>query len=310
MRMRRYKLEFMEAVYHVFSRVVDRQFKFDDAVKKDFEKLLWRVATFSGVEIITYALMTNHFHVLVRVHPRWTVVKEEDVLERVGSLYGALKKQWLKNKLAHLREAGDEVAVEALLDSYRVRMNDISEFMKTLKLRMTIGFNKAHEREGTLWEGRFHSVLLEDAAGSRLLRFAAAYIDLNPVRAGIVSQPGAYRWCGYANAKGGSCWAEKGKNGIATLYANMPKKALEHYGAFLRVQAAKKVTVHAGKQAPGPRSLEDLHVKNETFTRSRAIGGRAFIASVAGDRPPGGVTSFPSGGSDPLLAVGRLTRRR
>ena len=309
MRMRRYKLEFREAVYHVCSRVVDRQFKFDDQTKNDFQKILWKVATFSGVELITYVLMTDHFHVLVRVHPKWTEVGQEEVLRRVGVLYGGLKKQWLKNKLAYFVEAKDNTAAEALLDSYRSRMNDISEFMKTLKLRMTINFNIKHNREGTLWEGRFHSVLLEDSIESKLLRFVAAYIDLNPVRAGMVGDSGSYRWCGYANACGSSCWAEQGGQGIASLYAKMPEESLDCYGRFLRARAAKKGLVKASRKTEGSRMLTDVHVRNDALVRSRLIGSRAFIENVAGKRPAGGVTSFESGDCGPLLVVGRFKKR-
>ena len=239
MRLKRYTRELAEAVYHIFSRVVDRQFKFDDEVKEEFLTLLWQVATFSGVELITYALMTDHFHILVRVHPIWTVVSEEEVLSRIKTLYGAPEMQRVKNKLEHFREKGDDDAAEALLDTFRARMNNVSEFMKTLKLRMTIGYNKKHNREGTLWGGRFNSILLEDDPESRLLQFVAAYIDLNPVRAGIVRNPRSYRWCGFANAKGGGCWTEKGENGLASIYGRTTGKALDRYDAFLQGRMAK-----------------------------------------------------------------------
>ena len=308
MRLKRYTRELAEAVYHIFSRVVDRQFKFDDEVKEEFLTLLWQVATFSGVELITYALMTDHFHILVRVHPIWTVVSEEEVLSRIKTLYGAPEMQRVKNKLEHLREKGDDDAAEALLDTFRARMNNVSEFMKTLKLRMTIGYNKKHNREGTLWGGRFNSILLEDDPESRLLQFVAAYIDLNPVRAGIVGNPRSYRWCGFANAKGGGCWAEEGEKGLGTIYGRMPGKALDLYDAFLRGRMAKKGLGKGRKDASGPRPLTDILIRNETYIRSRAIGSRAFIFSIAGERPPGGVTEFPGGANGPLLAVGRLVR--
>jgi hypothetical protein len=51
---------------------------------------------------------------------------------------------------------------------------------------------------GTLWEGRFKSVLVEGTG--QTLSTMAAYIDLNPVRAGIVKDPADYRWSGYAEA--------------------------------------------------------------------------------------------------------------
>jgi putative transposase len=72
---------------------------------------------------------------------------------------------------------------------------------------MTLAFNYAHGRRGTLWEGRFKCTLVE---GGDALRAVAAYIDLNPVRAGLVERPEDYRWCSYAAAVGGMRLARSG----------------------------------------------------------------------------------------------------
>jgi len=71
-------------------------------------------------------------------------------------------------------------------------------FMKEFKQRFSRWYNRRTERFGTLWAERFKSVLVEDSP--RALRTVAAYIDLNPVRAGIVGDPKDYRFCGYAAA--------------------------------------------------------------------------------------------------------------
>ncbi|MGY8697004.1 MAG: transposase, partial [Verrucomicrobiia bacterium] len=81
-------------------------------------------------------------------------------------------------------------------------MGDVSLFMKELKQRFSIWYNKSHRRQGTLWGERFKSVLVQDDPFA--LMTIAAYIDLNPVRAGIVSDPVEYRYCGYGEAMGGS----------------------------------------------------------------------------------------------------------
>ena len=70
--------------------------------------------------------------------------------------------------------------------------------MKTVKQRFSIWFSKSHQRYGTLWADRFKSVLVEGSGNP--LQTMAAYIDLNPVRAGIVDDPKDYRFCGYAEA--------------------------------------------------------------------------------------------------------------
>jgi len=80
--------------------------------------------------------------------------------------------------------------------------------MKELKQRFSIWYNRSHRRSGTLWGERFKSVLVQDDPGA--LVTIAAHIDLNPVRAGIVSDPVEYRYCGYGEAIGGSKIARRG----------------------------------------------------------------------------------------------------
>jgi hypothetical protein len=79
-------------------------------------------------------------------------------------------------------------------------MQDLGEFMKGLLQRFTQWFNRAHTRTGTLWEDRFKSVIVEDGVAARTI---SAYIDLNPVRAGMLKDPADYRWSSYGEAVGG-----------------------------------------------------------------------------------------------------------
>jgi len=67
MRMARIKITGRGAVYHCISRVVGGQLLLGSLEKEKLREMLWQQAEFSGVEIITYCLMANHIHVLVRV---------------------------------------------------------------------------------------------------------------------------------------------------------------------------------------------------------------------------------------------------
>jgi hypothetical protein len=78
-------------------------------------------------------------------------------------------------------------------------MHDLSEFMKTLLQRFTRWHNTRRKRRGNLWEETFKSVVVEDGLACQTM---AAYIDLNPVRAGMVKDPGEYRWSSYGEAMG------------------------------------------------------------------------------------------------------------
>ncbi|MGE3312392.1 MAG: transposase, partial [Limisphaerales bacterium] len=78
--------------------------------------------------------------------------------------------------------AHDAEGLAAYLATFHARMYDVSAFMKLVKQRFTQWYNRRVGRKGTLWEDRFRSVLVE-GAGDALVTMAA-YIDLNPVRAG------------------------------------------------------------------------------------------------------------------------------
>jgi hypothetical protein len=109
--------------------------------------------------------------------------------------------------LENFRKLGAEEGAEALREKFLARMYDLSAYMKIVKQRFTQWFNKKHERKGTLWEERFKSTLVENGHAARVV---AAYIDLNPVRAGLVQDPKDYRWCGYAEAVAGRKTAREG----------------------------------------------------------------------------------------------------
>ena len=80
------------------------------------------------------------------------------------------------------------------------RENALSEIMQSIGRRYVRYVNKAYRRSGTLWEGRFKASLVQSE--NYLLR-CYRYIELNPVRAGMVDRPGEYRWSSYgANAQG------------------------------------------------------------------------------------------------------------
>ena len=184
------------AVYHCINRTVNGAFLFDELVKERLRRQLWQVADFSGVEVLTYCLMNNHFHVLIRVPDKEEVVLSDlELVRRYAVLYPEptpYQAMTVKYLRAILKQGGEEAVLwrKRLL----ARMHDVSEFMKTLKQRFTIWFNHTHDRYGTLWAERFKSTVVEGREAA--LRVTAAYIDLNPVRAGIVEDPKDYRWSG------------------------------------------------------------------------------------------------------------------
>ncbi len=205
--------------YHVMSRVVDRRRVFDAKDKEIFRRILRNQEAFTGVRIVTYCLMSNHFHLLLEVPDRETLapLDEEGLLAVLPRLYPGDVVEGVKQEFERARAAGDERWHREILARFERRRGDLGLFLKEVKLRITFYMNKRLGRTGTLWEGRYKSVLVED--NEQALLTIAAYIDLNPIRAGLVSRPEDYRWCGYGEAVGGGKRALRAREGLGLMLA-------------------------------------------------------------------------------------------
>ena len=200
-------------LYHCISRIVDRRFVLDAAGKERLLRDLRSAEGFSGCRILAFCLMSNHFHLLLEVPPPppagWD---DETLLARLACLYNPAEVTRISHQLAEARRAQAQGRCDGRLareihQQYTWRMHDLSQFMKTVLQRFTRWHNRRENRSGVLWEARFKSLILEDGAAARAV---AAYIDLNPVRAGIVAMPEAYRWSSYGEAMAGSTRARAG----------------------------------------------------------------------------------------------------
>ena len=201
-------LEGKPALYHCLSRVVDHTFRLGQDEKEAFVRILRAYEAFSRVRVLTFCVMSNHFHVLVEVPERPEKDPgDRELLSWLGVLYSAQQVAEVRRELEHHRSHGNHAAAEALRQRFLRRMWDLSCFMQGVKQRFTRWFNRRHRRTGCLWDERFKSVLVEDGHAARVV---AAYIDLNPVRAGIVRRPGAYRWSGWGEAVVGKVRAREG----------------------------------------------------------------------------------------------------
>jgi len=169
--------------------------------------------------------MSNHFHLLLEVPPMADGgLSDEELLQRLGGLYSEVVVAGVAAELVEARKssigaddgAGKE-RVAAIHARFTYRMHDLSEFMKGLLIRFTRWFNRVHSRSGTLWEERFKSVIVESGVAARTM---AAYIDLNPVRAGMVKDPADYRWSSYGEAVGGGSKGngKKAREGLVRAY--------------------------------------------------------------------------------------------
>ena len=208
--------------YHCISRVVDRRFVLGAREKEKFRTLMRMYEKFSGCRVTSYCLMDNHFHLLLEVPPMpkcspsgtnptdpdqlGPSLTDTELLQRLSALYNEAFVATVAKELADARKlvkadlAEESVVVAQIHERFTYRMHDLGEFMKGLLQRYTQWHNRIHERSGRLWEDRFKSVIVEDGVAARTM---AAYIDLNPVRAGLVKDPAEYRWSSYGEAIGG-----------------------------------------------------------------------------------------------------------
>jgi REP element-mobilizing transposase RayT len=192
--------------YHCISRVVDRRFVLGPDEKEKFRALMRIYERFSGCRVTAYCLMDNHFHLLLEVPPMVPGgLSDKELLQRLAALYGEAVVAGVARELAEARQKvaqglANEELVRQIHGRFTYRMHDLGEFMKGLLQRYTQWHNRRHQRTGRLWEDRFKSVIVEDGVAARTM---AAYIDLNPVRAGAVEEPAAYRWSSYGEAIGG-----------------------------------------------------------------------------------------------------------
>ena len=269
-------------VYHCMSRVVAGDYLLGEREKAVLCKQLWQVAEFCGVEILTYCIMSNHFHVLVRV-PERVEMTDADLLKRAEILY--FRDDDCLQVIRNVFVNGDDGAVERMRGKLYARMYDVSGFIKELKQRFSIWYNKTHERYGVFWADRFKSVLVE---GKRFaVEMVAAYIDLNPVRAGIVNDPKGYRYNGYGEAMGGVNRSRKGL--MKAVYEEADwKAALTSYRQVLFGKGA--VARKEGQGAIDGRQAQSVLDKNGKLSRTELlycriryfsngliIGGKEFV---------------------------------
>jgi putative transposase len=187
--------------------VVDRRFVFGTEEKEKFRTLMRMQENFTGCRVLSYCLMDNHFHLLLEVPPMAQGgISDHELLRRLSAVYGEAFVAGVAQELAdagaavYTGESGMDEAVASIHKRFTYRMQDLAEFMKGLLQRFSQWFNRTHSRSGTLWEDRFKSVIVEDGVAARTM---SAYIDLNPVRAGMVKDPAEYRWSSYGEAVGG-----------------------------------------------------------------------------------------------------------
>lgn len=180
--------------YHLVARCVRRAWLwgFDEYAGRDYShrkewvlERLRQLAAIFAIDLCAYAIMSNHYHLVVHVDAarakRWS---QQEVVEHWTQLFSRppLIERWEKGQC----ESGEREVAESLIERWRQRLCDVSWYMRCLNEPLARRANLEDGCTGRFWEGRFKSQALLDEAG---LLTAMAYVDLNPIRAGIASTP-------------------------------------------------------------------------------------------------------------------------
>ncbi|QGX41530.1 transposase [Permianibacter aggregans] len=185
--------------YHVVGRCVRRAFLcgFDKLTNQDYShRKIWvleRLRQLSSVfciELCAYAVMSNHYHLVVHVNAKAAeALADIEVMNRWQRLFSlpVLASRYAQFLEQRIEMSEYEIVVaKELVATWRSRLMDLSWYMRCLNEHIARQANEEDGCKGRFWEGRFKSQAILDEAG---LLACMVYVDLNPIRAGIVSIP-------------------------------------------------------------------------------------------------------------------------
>ena len=259
------------AVYHVISRTALDGFVLGEAEKEYLLSLIQRLSAVYFTEPLGFCLMGNHFHLLVRMHPG-EEFSDDDIRARFQRYYGADSNRKL---------------IDGQIPTLRAKWASLSDYVKEIKQGFSRWYNKRHGRKGFFWGERFKSVLVDN--GDTLVN-CLAYIDLNPVRAGLVERPEDYRWCSLAyhvqtGNKGAFLSLDFGLTVFGTWDATTRLRYYRRYvyenGALASTQGVRLDPQLVDKEAKKGFTLtpaDRLRYRTRHFTDSGVIGTKTFVA--------------------------------
>ena len=263
-RIARLKIKGEPSVYHVISRTALDGFVLGDMEKEFLINLIKRLSKVYFAEVLGFCLMSNHFHLLIRMHPGHDV-SDEEIKKRFKLYYGKDSKQ--------------DVNDEAMIHSLRKKWCDLSEYVKEIKQGFSRWYNKRHGRRGFFWSDRFKSVIVDD--GETLIN-CLAYIDLNPFRAGIAKKPESYRWCslGYHVQSHNADGFLSLDFGLREYGMSDNKDRLGYYRGFVYQKGGITEKGDVGVRGVDLKTVERFRYRTRYFTDSGVIGTKEFVERI------------------------------
>jgi len=267
-----------QAVYYlVTNRIAGGRMLFKDVEKYKLKELLFAGCAKLSYQVIDYVFMDNHFHLLIKIPPT-SSMDDVELLNRY-----------------RLHKQNDEITFinSAQKDDFRDQIHDISFIIGNFEQRFDQWFNKEKNSWGRLFGQRFDSEMIEVSPQSDSLLRVMAYISLNPVRAGIVTDPKDFFFCGYADRLAGGSVGESDQDFFDLfchgIEAEFEKDKQKHFREVFRAymlglrrykNADSQTLVEFFREVNLSEELawDDLFIhKCRFFTKCLVIGSEAFV---------------------------------
>ncbi len=246
--------------YHVMSKTALDGYVLGDVEKEYLLALMKHISRVYFVNVLGFCIMGNHFHLLARMLPG-DMIDDSEVLRRYQIYYGPdVQVKLTKEKIGFFRD----------------KWSSLSEYVREIKQRFSRFYNKRHGRKGFFWGERFKSVIVED--GHTLIN-CLAYIDLNPVRAGLCKRPEDYRW----NSIGYHMQSNNKGDFLSLDFGLLDQEGLDQDGRLARY--INYVYEKAGLACSKETSNKGLGISNRLlcrtryFTDSAVIGTKDFVST-------------------------------
>jgi len=267
--------------YFLSGRIVNGRPVIGPAEKARLMRRAANLAHFAGIELLSMSVTRSRYHILAFV-PAAKPIREEDLIAGCREILPDSRMKELEKQLAGCRNKAER---QRALEPMRARRLSIPSMAAGLQQDFTFWYNSRVGRNGTMWDSRYHSVLLEHetnpsaAAKSGigpLPRLFAAYADLAAVRDGLAKSPEEGEWTSYARAKAGDTDDLRGLRVLWGREVGSDGKLLAAHALLLAGGDVKSPAKGDTKAAPnGLAAL--LHDPEPGWVRARAVGSHEFI---------------------------------
>ena len=199
------------------------------------------------------------------------MLDDDEMVGRLACLYGPERAAAIGKAWESARAHGGGASVDREKERYCRRMYNLSQFVKTLKERVSMWYNATYGHAGALWQGRFYSGVVEKKAAVKAV--VSAYVGYNPVKAGRVAAPADWKWSSYARAVAGA-------DGTGAYCRGMYERMLGRPWDEVR-RTLEAVFADGLPDSVSPEDLREWYDDYDARAGSNARAGGVYRASQA-----------------------------